>query len=138
MHALGLVTPLVFGAVLDKVVVHQARSPLLALAVAALLAILFDAAIGLAHDRLLLHANPKTDMRLAARIFRHALSLTLPFFTLQQAGSPARDMQQDQSVRGLLTNNLFFALTELTALVLAFSLASARRCWWRRCTASPP
>jgi subfamily B ATP-binding cassette protein HlyB/CyaB len=118
IHLLGLVTPLVFGAVLDKVVVHQAETTLLALTIGAVLAILFDAAIGLVHDALLINANPKIDMRVSARVMGHALSLPLPFFARHQAGALVRDMQQDVAVRTFLTNNLFFSLTELTALAV--------------------
>jgi ATP-binding cassette subfamily B protein len=177
LHVLGLCTPLFFGAVLDKVVVHHASSTLLVLTIGIVLALAFDALIGLTHDYLLVHANPRIDMRVAARVFGHTLSLPLPFFARNQAGALIRDIQQDQAVRGFLTNSLFFSLTELTALLvllpLLFSFSPvltsscsasrspsrsppprsrapsaagsmpttprrgrARRCWWRRCTAS--
>src|ERR1051326_5336009 len=116
LHIIGLTTPLFFQAVIDKVIVHNARSTLITLSVGIVLAIIFDACFSLAHDCLLLHANPKIDMQVTARVFRHALSLPLPFFEKHQAGSLVRDMQQDQSVRRFLTEGLFYCLTELTAL----------------------
>lgn len=122
LHILGLCTPLFFGAVIDKVVVHQAHSTLLVLTIGIVLALAFDAAIGLTHDYLLLHANPKIDMRTSARVFGHALSLPLQFFAANQTGALIRDLQQDQAVRTFLTNSLFFALTELTALAVLLPL----------------
>ncbi|MDO9708001.1 peptidase domain-containing ABC transporter [Paracraurococcus lichenis] len=122
LHVLGMVTPLFFGAVLDKVVVHHAESTLLVLTIGVVLAIGFDAAIGLVHDTLLLHANPKIDVATAARVFRHALSLPLPFFVRHQAGALVRDLQQDQAVRGFLTQGLFFSFTELAALLVLLPL----------------
>jgi subfamily B ATP-binding cassette protein HlyB/CyaB len=118
LHLIGLCIPLFFGAVLDKVVVHQAQASLVVLTIAVVVAILFDAAFNLVHDYLLAHANPKIDMRTASAVFAHAMSLPLRFFGRNQAGALIRDMQQDQVVRGFLTNSLFFSFTELAALLI--------------------
>ncbi len=118
LHLIGLCIPHFFGAVLDKVVVHQAQASLVVLTIAVVLAIAFDAAFNLVHDYLLLHVNPKLDMRTASAVFAHAMSLPLRFFGRNQAGALIRDMQQDQVVRGFLTNSLFFSFTELTALLI--------------------
>jgi ABC-type multidrug transport system fused ATPase/permease subunit len=118
LHLIGLCIPLFVGAVLDKVIVHQAQASLIVLTVAVVLAIVFDAAFNLFHDYLLAHANPKLDMRTASHVFAHAMSLPLRFFGRNQAGALIRDMQQDQVVRGFLTNSLFFSFTELAALLI--------------------
>jgi ATP-binding cassette subfamily B protein len=118
LHLIGLCIPLFVGAVLDKVIVHQAQASLIVLTVAVVMAIVFDAAFNLFHDYLLAHANPKLDMRTASGVFAHAMSLPLRFFGRNQAGALIRDMQQDQVVRGFLTNSLFFSFTELAALLI--------------------
>ncbi len=122
LHVVGLASPLFFQAVLDKVVVHGAKSTLIVLGIGVVCAIVLDAAISLAHSYLLLHANPKIDLKVSARVFRRALSLPLAFFERGQTGSLVRDMQQDRSVRDFFTGSLFFCVTELTALAVLLPL----------------
>jgi ATP-binding cassette, subfamily B, bacterial HlyB/CyaB len=115
---IGLATPLFFQAVIDKAVMHNAYSTLTVLGIGVLIAVIFDGVFSLVHDYLVLHANPKIDIRLTSLVFKKLVSLPISFFEGNQAGSLTRDIQQDRVIRDFMTGRLFFAITELTALVV--------------------
>jgi subfamily B ATP-binding cassette protein HlyB/CyaB len=115
---IGLATPLFFQAVIDKAVLRNAYSTLIALGIGILIAVIFDGLFSLLHDYLVLHANPKIEIRLAGLVFKKLLSLPISFFEGYQAGSLSRDIQQVRVIRDFMTGRLFFAITELTALIV--------------------
>jgi ATP-binding cassette subfamily B protein len=122
ISVIGLITPLFFQVVIDKVTVHQGYSTLIVLGTGVIAAIAFESLFLLIHDYLLLHTNQKIDLRISSRIFRHLLSLPVGFFESREAGSLTRDVQQDGSARDFLTGRLFFSLTQITALAVFLPL----------------
>jgi ATP-binding cassette, subfamily B, bacterial HlyB/CyaB len=122
---IGLITPLFFQVVIDKVTVHQSYSTLLVLGVGVIAAIGFESLFLLIHDYLLLDANQKIDLRISSKVFRQLLSLPVTFFENREAGALTRDVQQDGSARDFLTGRLFFSLTQLTALAVFLPLLFA-------------
>ncbi len=118
----GLITPLFFEVVIDKVTVHQGYSTLIVLGTGVSAAIAFESLFLLIHDYLLLHTNQKIDLKVSSKVFRHLLSLPISFFETREAGSLTRDVQQDGAARDFLTGRLFFSLTQLTALAIFLPL----------------
>lgn len=116
LHLLGLVTPIFFQLVIDKVLVHQSFSTLYVLSGGIIVALLFEAAFGYLRQYLLLFATNKIDIRLVTRTFSHMLALPVGFFERTAAGVTARHMQQVEKIREFLTGQLF--LTGLDATVL--------------------
>ncbi|HLN24076.1 MAG TPA: peptidase domain-containing ABC transporter, partial [Patescibacteria group bacterium] len=118
LHGIGLVTPLFFQVVIDKVLVHNSADTLMVLGVGVSIAVVFEAVIGFLRNYLLLHATSKIDMRLSTRIFTHLMRLPLTFFETTAAGVTAKHMQQIERIREFLTGRLFSAVLDSWALLV--------------------
>lgn len=116
LYALGLVVPIFFQLVIDKVLVHESFTTLYVLAAGAAIALVFDAIFGFLRRYLLLYATNKVDIRVATKTFGHLLGLPVTFFEHMAAGVLVKHMQQAARIREFLTGRLF--LTSLDALSL--------------------
>ena len=116
LYALGLVVPIFFQLVIDKVLVHESFTTLYVLAIGVAIALVFDAVFTFLRRYLLLYATNKVDIRVATRTFAHLLGLPISFFERISAGVLVKHMQQASRVREFLTGRLF--LTVLDAISL--------------------
>ena len=116
LYGLGLVVPLFFQLVIDKVLVHESFTTLYVLAIGVAVALVFDSAFTFLRRYLLLYATNKVDIRVATRTFAHLLGLPISFFERISAGVLVKHMQQASRVREFLTGRLF--LTALDAISL--------------------
>ncbi len=118
LHLLALVLPIFFQLVIDRVLTHQSYSTLYVLAIGVSIAILFEAIFGFLRQYLLLYATNKIDLRLAARVFSHLVSLPVAFFERNLAGVLLQHMQQSRRIREFLTGRLFLTLLDASVLVV--------------------
>ena len=139
---LGLVIPLFFQLVVDKVLVHESRNTLQVLGIAVLAMLVFNMVLEYARSYFLLFATNRIDIRLATRTFTKLLSLPVDFYERISSGVLIKHMQQTEKIRSFLSGSLFFSILELlslfvflpilllysvklTLVVLAFTLAMA-------------
>jgi ATP-binding cassette subfamily B protein len=115
-NLIALTTPLLYNVIIDKVVPHRSYHTLLAIAIAFMIAIGFDAVFSTVRQQMMLFATNKIDAKLAARIFRHLLSLPLPFFERTTAGVLSRNIQQTEKLRQFLTGRVFQVAVDATAM----------------------
>lgn len=118
LHLIGLVTPLFFQVVIDKVLTHNSYDTLTVLGAGVLLAVLFESVIGLLRNQLLLHTTAKLDVRLSTRAFAHLLRLPVSFFSAGSAGVTTKHMQQVERIREFLTGKLFSTVLDSWALLV--------------------
>jgi ATP-binding cassette subfamily B protein len=138
LYALGLILPIFFQLVIDKVLVHESFTTLYVLAIGAAAALAFDSIFSFLRRYLLLYATNKVDIRVATKTFGHLLGLPVTFFEHISAGVLVKHMQQAARIREFLTGRLFLTLLDalslfvfvpilalysikLTCLVLAFT-----------------
>ncbi|MBY0336239.1 MAG: peptidase domain-containing ABC transporter [Acetobacteraceae bacterium] len=114
--------PLLFQALIDKVVPHQAWNTLAVVVAVFVLLALFEAAFGYTRQRLMLLAGARMDARLASRSFAHLLALPLSFFETRPAGVTARHLQQTERVRQFLTGRLLHTALDAAMLPLLLLL----------------
>ena len=139
---LGLVIPLFFQLVVDKVLVHESRNTLQVLGIAVLVMLVFNMVLEYARSYFLLFATNRIDIRLATKTFSKLLSLPVDFYERISSGVLIKHMQQTEKIRSFLSGSLFFSMLELlslfvflpillfysvklTLVVLAFTLAMA-------------
>ncbi len=118
IHLIGLVVPLFFQIVIDKVLVNYALQTLQVITVGICIALVFDGVLGFMRSYLLLHATSKIDIRVATRTFGHMLRLPMNFFEQITAGVLVKHMQQTAQIREFLTGNLFLTLLDSAALII--------------------
>jgi len=83
----GLATPLFTQVVIDKVVVHQTQSTLIAIAAGLALFLLFSAFFTWLRQYLILHAGNRIDAVLGSHVLRHLLRLHLRYFEQRPTGT---------------------------------------------------
>ena len=118
LYALGLVLPIFFQLVIDKVLVHESFTTLYVLAVGAVAALIFDAIFSFLRRYLMLYATNKVDIRVATKTFGHLLGLPVSFFEHISAGVLVKHMQQAARIREFLTGRLFVTLLDAISLVV--------------------
>lgn len=132
ISAIGLVTPLFFQLVVDKVLVHQSYTTLTVLGVAVCLALAFNALLEFLQNYLLIFATNRIDIRLATKTFRKLLNLPVDFYERIASGVLIKHMQQTEKIRQFLSGSLFFSLLELISLAVFLPVLfyySARLTW---------
>jgi ATP-binding cassette, subfamily B, bacterial HlyB/CyaB len=117
LQLLGLVSPLMFQVVMDKVLVNQAFSTLSVVCAALLLTSLCEAALTGVRNYVLAHTTSRMDVELGARLFRHLLALPLGFFESRRVGDTVTRVRELENIRNFLTGQTLTALIDM-----AFSL----------------
>lgn len=118
ISAIGLVTPLFFQLVVDKVLVHQSYTTLTVLGTAVCIALLFNALLEFLQNYLLIFATNRIDIRLATKTYRKLLNLPVDFYERISSGVLIKHMQQTEKIRQFLSGSLFFSLLELLSLLV--------------------
>ncbi|MCF8506944.1 MAG: peptidase domain-containing ABC transporter [Caulobacter sp.] len=122
MHFLGLLMPVFFQLIIDKVLHHQSYSTLYVLVGGISGVVLFEALFGALRGYLTLYATNKIDIRINDRIFGKMLNLPIDFFERSSTGLLVKHMQQAGSIRQFLTGSLFTTLLDTTMLCVALPM----------------
>ena len=102
IQVIGLATPLGTQVVIDKVVVHQTDSTLIAVAVGLAMFLLFNAAMGWLRQYLVLHTGNRVDAVLGSQVFRHLFRLHLPYFEHRPTGTLVARLHAVETIREFL------------------------------------
>ncbi len=117
LQLIGLVTPLFFQVVMDKVLVNHAMKTLNVIAVGLICAMLFEAALTGIRTWVFAHTSSKIDVELGARLFRHLLNLPIAYFQARRVGDSVARIRELENIRSFLTGN---AITLLMDLLFSF------------------
>lgn len=117
LQIIGLVTPLFFQVVMDKVLVNQAMKTLDVIAVGLLTATLFEALLTGIRTYVFAHTSSKIDVELGARLFRHLLALPIAYFQARRVGDSVARIRELEHIRSFLTGN---AITLVMDLLFSF------------------
>ncbi len=125
LQLIGLVTPLFFQVVMDKVLVNHAMKTLNVIAIGLITANLFEAALTGIRTWMFAHTSSKIDVELGARLFRHLLALPMAYFQSRRVGDSVARIRELENIRSFLTGN---ALT--VVLDIAFSFVFLAVMFW--------
>ena len=117
LQIIGLVTPLFFQVVMDKVLVNHAMKTLNVIAIGLICATLFEAILTTIRTYVFAHTSSKMDVELGARLFRHLLALPLAYFQARRVGDSVARIRELENIRGFLTGN---AVTLVMDLMFSF------------------
>jgi ATP-binding cassette, subfamily B, bacterial HlyB/CyaB len=127
VQLLGLVSPLFFQIVVDKVLVNQALTTLSVLVIGLLVVSTFETALSTIREYIMSHTASRIDVMLGARTFSHLVSLPLSYFSSRQAGQTVARIQELERIRAFLTGqalnvvlDVVFAIVFI-AIMLAYS-----------------
>src|SRR5262249_43917180 len=80
LQIFGLVSPLFFQVVIDKVLVHRSMSTLEVLMFGLVAVSVFETILGVLRTYVFAHTTNRIDVELGARLFRHLTALPLAYF----------------------------------------------------------
>ena len=124
LQLVGLATPLFTQVVIDKVVVHQTQSTLVAIAAGLGIFLVFNAAMSWMRQYLVLHTGNRVDAVLATQVFAHLFRLPMPYFAHRPTGTTVARLQGVETIREFVTGAAISFVLDLPflALILAVML----------------
>lgn len=105
LNLFGLVTPLFFQVVMDKVLVHRGLSTLDVIAIGLLVVSIFEVLLSALRTYVFAHTTSRIDVELGARIFRHLLTLPMSYFQARRVGDSVARVREIENIRSFLTGN---------------------------------
>jgi subfamily B ATP-binding cassette protein HlyB/CyaB len=116
----GLVTPLFFQVVMDKVLLHKALTTLDLLAIGYMTASVFEVALNALRNYVFSHTATRVDVELGARLFGHLINLPLSWFQSRQAGYSVARIKELDTLRNFLTSTALTLVIDLSFTVIYF------------------
>ena len=113
LQVLGLITPLFFQVVIDKVLVHKGLTTLEILAVGLLVVSLFEVAMGGLRTYLFSHTTSRVDAELGAKLFSHLTQLPMAYFQARRVGDSVARVRELENIREFLTSSALTAVLDL-------------------------
>lgn len=117
LQIIGLVTPMFFQVVMDKVLVNHAMKTLNVIAIGLICATFFDVILQGIRSWVFAHTSSKIDVELGARLFRHLLNLPIAYFQARRVGDSVARIRELENIRSFLTGN---AMTLVLDLLFSF------------------
>ncbi|UYM17723.1 type I secretion system permease/ATPase [Endozoicomonas euniceicola] len=113
----GLITPLFFQVIIDKVLVNQALTTLDVLAFGLLVISVFDVVLNGLRNYIFSHTTNRVDVILGARLFSHLVRLPVAYFQARRVGDTVARVRELDTIREFITGSaltlcidLFFTL----------------------------
>jgi subfamily B ATP-binding cassette protein HlyB/CyaB len=117
IQLLGLVSPLFFQVVVDKVLVHRSLSTLDVLMIGLAIVAVFEVVLGALRTYVFSQTTNKIDVELGARLFDHLLALPMPYFANRRVGDSVARVRELENIRNFITGS---ALTLTIDLLFTF------------------
>ena len=118
LQILGLITPLFFQVVVDKVLVHKGFTTLEVLAVGLLVVSVFEVAMGGLRTYLFAHTTSRVDVELGAKLFHHLTHLPMAYFQARRVGDSVARVRELENIREFLTSSALTAVLDLLFAVV--------------------
>ncbi|MBR0800502.1 type I secretion system permease/ATPase [Bradyrhizobium jicamae] len=113
----GLITPLFFQLVIDKVLIHKGYATLIVLIVGMVIIGLFESFLTYLRSYVLNHTTNRMDVELGRRLFYHLFRLPIAYFETRPTGQTVARVRELETIRNFLTGQ---GLTSLLDLFFTF------------------
>ncbi len=105
LQLFGLVSPLFFQVVMDKVLVHKGMTTLDVLVIGLVVVVIFESVLTALRAYIFSHTTSRIDVELGARLFRHLVQLPLAYFQARRVGDSVARVRELENIRSFLTGN---------------------------------
>jgi subfamily B ATP-binding cassette protein HlyB/CyaB len=112
LQLFGLVTPLMFQVVMDKVLVNRTFSTLNVVCLVLLVSSLFEVLLTGLRNYVFSHTTNRIDVELGARLYRHLVALPLAYFGARRVGDTVARVRELENIRNFLTGQAMTALID--------------------------
>ena len=113
LQIFGLVSPLFFQVVMDKVLVHKGMTTLDVLVIGLVIVVIFESILNGLRAYVFSHTTSRIDVELGARLFRHLVALPLAYFQARRVGDSVARVRELENVRSFLTGNALTVLLDV-------------------------
>ena len=118
LQLFGLVSPLFFQVVVDKVLVHRGISTLEVLVVGLVTISIFETILGTLRTFVFSHTTNRIDVELGARLFRHLMALPLGYFGVRRVGDSVARVRELENIRQFITGSALTLVIDLLFTVV--------------------
>jgi ATP-binding cassette, subfamily B, bacterial HlyB/CyaB len=125
IQLVGLATPLFTQVIIDKVIVHQTQSTLIAVGIALILFLFFTSSMTWLRQYLVLHTGNRIDAVLGAQVFRHLLRLPLPYFEQRPTGTLVARLHGVETIREFISGAAVTLVLDLPFLLIFLAVMFA-------------
>jgi len=122
LNCFGLVTPLFFQVIIDKVLVHHGLTTLDVLIVGLVVISLFEALMGGLRNYIFAHTTNRIDVELGAKLFDHLLGLPIGYFEARQTGQSVARVRELENIRNFITGSGLTLVIDLFFTVVFFAV----------------
>ncbi|WP_435277329.1 type I secretion system permease/ATPase (plasmid) [Psychrobium sp. nBUS_13] len=122
IQLIGLATPIFFQVVIDKVLVHKGMTTLDVLSVGFLAIITFEVILTGLRTYIFSHTTNKVDVELGSKLYRHMLSLPVPYFNARRVGDTVARIKELDTIREFLTGSSLTVVLDVLFSVVFFSV----------------
>jgi subfamily B ATP-binding cassette protein HlyB/CyaB len=113
LQSFGLITPLFSQVIIDKVLVHKGLSTLDILVVGIFIINVFEWLLGFLRSYLFSHTTNRVDVILGTKLYKHLLSLPLPFFESRRVGEVIARVRELDGVRQFITGTALTVVLDI-------------------------
>ena len=122
LQLMGLVSPIFFQLVIDKVLVHQSLTTLDVLAIGLAVVLTWETLLSALRNWLFAHSTNRVDAELSSRLFRHLLNLPLSYFEARRVGDSVARVRELERIREFLTSNTITVVIDLFFTIVFFAV----------------
>lgn len=113
LQLFGLVSPLFFQVVMDKVLVHKGLTTLDVLVIGLVIVVTFESVLNALRAYVFSHTTSRIDVELGAKLFRHLIQLPLAYFQARRVGDSIARVRELENIRSFLTGNAMTVLLDV-------------------------
>jgi subfamily B ATP-binding cassette protein HlyB/CyaB len=113
LQMFGLVSPLMFQVVMDKVLANRAFSTLTVVCLVLLIGAVFEALLTGVRNYVFAHTTNRMDVELGAKLYRHVVNLPLAYFASRRVGDTVARVRELENIRNFLTGQALTAVLDL-------------------------
>ena len=129
LQVFGLVSPLMFQVVMDKVLVNRAYNTLNVVTIALLVSSVFEVLLTGLRNYVFSHTTNRIDVELGARLFRHLFALPLAYFGVRRVGDTVARVRELENIRNFLTGQALTAVLDLGFSVIFLGVMCIYSVW---------
>lgn len=118
IQVMGLISPIFFQVVIDKVLVHKSMSTLEVLAVGMVAIFVFETLMSGLRQYLFAHTTSRVDVELGSALFRHLQALPMSYFANRRVGDTVARVRELETIRSFLTSNSVTVVLDLLFTVI--------------------
>jgi subfamily B ATP-binding cassette protein HlyB/CyaB len=122
LQLFGLLTPLFFQVITDKVLVHKGLTTLHVLAIGMLAVSGFEAVLGGLRAYIFSHTSNRIDVSLGTQLFAHIVRLPLAYFQARRAGDTVARVRGLDTIRQFLTSSAITVVLDVFFTLVFFAV----------------